>query len=116
MSRRPSDDPTATARECTGEDVAPFGMRARARGRVMAPADALRAAIAWAGTGRLPLRMSRAGRMFSPDYPNTRAPRRCGARTRAGGVCQAPAASWDGWTGEPLRNGRCRLHRGGSKG
>ncbi len=41
--------------------------------------------------------------MAGDDYPMNRAPR-CGARTRAGTPCKAPA----------LRNGRCRLHGGKS--
>jgi hypothetical protein len=39
---------------------------------------------------------------------------RCGAMTRMGRPCQAPA-SWDGATDTP-RNGRCRLHGGLSTG
>ncbi|WP_277755316.1 HGGxSTG domain-containing protein [Teichococcus oryzae] len=42
--------------------------------------------------------MSPAARLFAAC--------RCGARTRAGGVCQQPA----------MRNGRCRLHGGKSTG
>ncbi len=40
----------------------------------------------------------------SPGDPNS-APR-CGAKTRAGGHCKAPA----------MRNGRCRMHGGASTG
>lgn len=39
---------------------------------------------------------------------------KCGARTRAGGKCQAPAV-WDKKNNKP-RNGRCRLHGGLSTG
>jgi hypothetical protein len=39
---------------------------------------------------------------------------RCGARTRAGGRCQAPAV-WNDRANAP-RNGRCRLHGGCSVG
>jgi hypothetical protein len=35
---------------------------------------------------------------------------KCGARTRAGGECDAPAV-WDRLANRP-RNGRCRLHGG----
>ena len=39
---------------------------------------------------------------------------RCGARTRAGGRCKAPAV-WD-HQDDVARNGRCRLHGGLSTG
>ncbi len=39
---------------------------------------------------------------------------KCGAKTRAGGRCKAPAA-WDRRKDVP-RNGRCRLHGGLSTG
>lgn len=39
---------------------------------------------------------------------------RCGARTRAGGECAAPAV-WDAKAGKPV-NGRCRMHGGLSTG
>lgn len=45
-----------------------------------------------------------------PDWrttmPLAHAAARCGAGTRAGGACQAPA----------MRNGRCRMHGGASTG
>ena len=40
---------------------------------------------------------------FGPDWPG----QRCGAKTRRGTPCQRPANK---------KNGRCRLHGGGSKG
>ncbi len=39
---------------------------------------------------------------------------KCGAKTRAGGKCQAPAV-WDKAKDKP-RNGRCRMHGGLSTG
>ncbi len=43
--------------------------------------------------------------MKDADNPMQRAPR-CGARTRSGRPCQAPA----------MKNGRCRMHGGASPG
>ena len=43
-----------------------------------------------------------------------RARQRCGARTRSGAPCQAPAV-WDRERNRP-RNGRCRMHGGLSTG
>jgi len=50
-----------------------------------------------------------------PEWRTRKADRpRCGARTRAGTLCQA-AAVWDKANDRP-RNGRCRMHGGLSTG
>ena len=72
-------------------------------------ADLLTAALARREAERLRERRE-AGR------PRTRKKNRprCGAKTRAGPPCQAPAV-WDNIAKKP-RNGRCRMHGGLSTG
>ncbi len=48
-----------------------------------------------------------------PITPKTERPK-CGAKTRAGGRCKAPAV-WNRKLNSP-RNGRCRMHGGLSTG